>query len=174
MKTVAALFVCKSSPYWLFPGVDCWDISRDARNFHGSEPVVAHPRCRAWGKLRCMAKPREDEKDLAFFALSQVRKNGGVMEHPARSSFFTLLGLRPGVCDHQGGYILPVLQYWFGHRADKATWLYVCGVSVSSIPPLPYRIGYMERSVEMMGKPERERTPSMFANWLVDLARGVA
>lgn len=173
MKTVAALFVCASSAYWSMPGVDCYDVARDARSFPGGSPVVAHPPCALWGKLEKMAKREESERDLAHFALAQVRENGGVLEHPARSRFFTSQGILPGVRDSFGGYVVPILQFWFGHRADKATWLYICKVPLIALPPLPLQIGYMSRSVEMMGKPERERTPVELASWLVNAARGV-
>ena len=49
---VAAMFVRADSVYKTIPGVDCWDIDRDARLWPGGCPVVAHPPCRAWGRLR--------------------------------------------------------------------------------------------------------------------------
>ena len=39
--------------------------------FKENYPVICHPPCRAWGRLSHMANPRPDEKDLAWFALSQ-------------------------------------------------------------------------------------------------------
>jgi hypothetical protein len=41
MRQIAALFVCADSIYRTLPGVDCWDIERDARNWPGGCPVVA-------------------------------------------------------------------------------------------------------------------------------------
>ena len=32
-------------------GFDCWDIERNALNWPGGNPIVAHPPCRAWGQL---------------------------------------------------------------------------------------------------------------------------
>ena len=75
---IAALFARNDSRYKDFPELyDVYDIDRDARNFIGDYPVIAHPPCRAWGMLSHMANPRPDEKDLAWFALDKVRTNGG-------------------------------------------------------------------------------------------------
>lgn len=90
---VAALFVRADSIYKTMPGVDAWDIERDARKWPGGCPVVAHPPCRAWGRLRQFAKPRPDEKDLAPWAVEKVRRWGGVLEHPANSSLWIACGL---------------------------------------------------------------------------------
>lgn len=105
MRQVAALFVRADSIYKDMPGVDAWDAERDARTWPGGCPVVAHPPCRAWGRLRQFAKPRADEKELALFALQQIRKFGGVLEHPAESSLWNEAFLpKPGEFpDERGG-----------------------------------------------------------------------
>ena len=82
---IAVLFARDDSRYKQLDGYDVYDIHRDARNYCLSYPVLAHPPCRAWGMLSHMANPRPDEKQLAYFALAQVRLNGGVLEHPAGS-----------------------------------------------------------------------------------------
>lgn len=43
--TVAALFVRADGNYKAMPGVDAWDMERDARLWPGGCPVVAHPPC---------------------------------------------------------------------------------------------------------------------------------
>lgn len=45
---VAALCVAGNSIYKGMPGVICYDKARDARQFTGGMPVVAHPPCRFW------------------------------------------------------------------------------------------------------------------------------
>ena len=83
---MAALFVRADSIYKTLPGVDAYDIERDARTYDGPWPVVAHPPCRAWGRLRTFAKPRPDERNLARLAVALVREFGGVLEHPENST----------------------------------------------------------------------------------------
>lgn len=179
---VAALFVTEKSHYKNINGVDAYDISRDARTWKGGEPVVAHPPCRAWASLRHCAKPRPDEKQLAFFAIDQVRKYGGVLEHPHRSTLFDVAGLPKNGIDEYGGWCLVVDQNWFGHRAQKRTRLYICGLKPSELPPMPLRLGEATHTVGLwsgrdkkkcrpsISKKEFEETPFEFAKWLVQLA----
>lgn len=113
--TVAVLFARADSHYKALAGVDVWDAERDARRWPGGCPVVAHPPCRAWGQLRALANPRPDEKALAIYAVEQVRKFGGVLEHPKNSTLWPTLGLpRPGERDEFGGWTLPIYQMWWG------------------------------------------------------------
>jgi len=184
-RPVAVLFARADSNYRDIPGCDVWDIERDARRWPGGCPVVAHPPCRAWGRLRAFAKPRPDEKALAIFAVAQVRHWGGVLEHPAGSSLWAAAGLpRPGAGrDAFGGYTLSVQQFHWGHRARKQTWLYVI-TAPGGVPPVPHREGKPDRiigaSMFRAGHPkykpeitqaEREHTPPALAGWLVSIAR---
>jgi hypothetical protein len=138
-----------------------------------------------------MAKPRPDEKELAIFAVAQVRKYGGVLEHPKASMLWPAAGLpSPGLRDSFGGWTLPVFQSSFGHKAEKPTLLYIVGCEPKDIPALPLVLG---RSSHVCGSPgrrsdgsrlhksdigwrpeitpaEREHTPLLFAAWLVSLA----
>lgn len=178
--TVAILFARADSNYKALPGCDVWDAERDARRWPGGCPVVAHPPCRAWGRLRHFAKPRPDEKALALWAVEQVRKFGGVLEHPASSTLWPVAELpAPGKRDQWGGWTLPIHQHWWGHRAEKATLLYIVGCEPANVPPLPYRIDeptHVVQSRKRTGyrphitKAEREHTPPELARWLVDLA----
>ena len=48
---IAALYVQENGAYWDLPGVDAWPEARDARNYTGPLPVVAHPPCQLWGAM---------------------------------------------------------------------------------------------------------------------------
>ena len=168
--SAVALFVRPGSCYHEL-AASAFDQTRDARRYCGSLPVVAHPPCRAWGRLAHFAKPRPDEKDLARFAVAKVRRWGGVLEHPQFSGLWADQSLPlPGQRDERGGWTLPVLQSWWGHRAPKRTWLYIVGVEPAQCPPIPFELGEPLGRVENMCSAERERTPRAFASWLVDLA----
>ncbi len=186
MKPVVVLFARADSIYKTLPGCDVWDIERDARKWPGGCPVVAHPPCRAWGQLRQMAKPRPDEKDLALWAVDMIREHGGVLEHPAGSTLWKEKPLpNPGERDQWGGFTIIVPQFWWGHLADKATRLYICGCGPGDLPPVPFVLGEAPRTMSStqkelvaagLQKPEllkkdREKTPPAFAEWLVELAR---
>lgn len=187
-ETVAVLYAREDSHYKAIDGCDVWDAERDARKWPGGVPVVAHPPCRAWGRLRAFAKPRHDEKELALHAVDCVRKFGGVLEHPAGSSLWEAAGLpRPeDGWDVHGGWTMAVSQFWWGHKAEKRTWLYFVGLTVQQLPPLPFVMGYPQHiigsSMRRKGDPgwmpgttkaEREHTPPELAKWLVQAARSV-
>ncbi len=184
---VAALFVRADSVYTM-AGVDAWDIDRDARKWPGGWPVVAHPPCRAWGRLRHFAKPRDDEKALAIWAVEQVRRWGGVLEHPAGSTLWKHQNLAEvGRIDEHGGRTISADQYRWGHLAEKDTRFYVVGLTypelVEMLPrPKTGRPAFVVcnshgiRKGEPgyrphIGKDAREHTPPALAEWLVELAR---
>lgn len=187
MKTVAVLFARADSVYKTLPGCDVWDIDRDARKWPGGAPVVAHPPCRAWGQLSHMANPRSDEKELARWAVRQVRRWGGALEHPAKSKPWPDQGLPgPGERDEYGGWTLPIHQHWWGHRAEKKTKLYIVGCEPGDAPAPPLVLGEAPAVCGTSGrrsdgsrntdrpeisKAEREHTPPDLARWLVELAR---
>lgn len=188
---VAVLFARADSHYKALPGVDVWDAERDARRWPGGCPVVAHPPCRAWGRLRHFAKPRPDEKALALFAVDQVRRFGGVLEHPEGSTLWAAAGLpAPGHRDEFGGWTMPIAQHWFGHRAEKLTLLYIVGCAPAQVPDMPVVLGASTHVIAQrrtlpdgsrlvkgmpgwrpeVSKAEREHTPPQLAAWLVELA----
>lgn len=191
-KKIAVLFARSDSDY---KALDCdvWDIARDARNYAGSNPVIAHPPCRGWGRLRGLAKPLPGEKDLAILALDLVRRNGGVLEHPAHSTLWKVAGLpKPSEpADKFNGWTMPIVQFWFGHRAMKATWLYIVGCAPSELPAMPIKLGeaprvicspsrrkngYRPRKGDPRWRPqvvdrELDATPIELCHWLITLAR---
>lgn len=181
-ELAAVLFARQDSVYKSFPSTDVYDIDRDARTWAGGAPVVAHPPCRGWGRLRQFAKVRPDELDLGRWAVQQVRSFGGVLEHPAESTLFNECRMpHPGEFpDEFGGWTLEIEQFQFGHRAEKRTWLYIVGCRPNQLPPMPRREGRPTHCVRptkngvrlpTIGKAEREHTPASLAAWLVDLAR---
>lgn len=186
---IAVLFARRDSFYKSIPFCDVWDIDRDATKWPGGSPVIAHPPCRAWGKLKHFAKPRPGEKELALWAVEQVRRYGGVLEHPAGSSLWPVAGLpRPGEKDEHGGWTLPIDQDWWGHRAEKRTKLYIVGCAPIDVPAIPFRLEEPTHVVSpsrrmrlgmpgyrpQLRKAEREHTPPALAVWLCDLARRCA
>jgi hypothetical protein len=169
---VSALFVRGDSVYKAL-GVECWDEARDARTYSGPGPVVAHPPCRGWGRLRQFAKVRPDERSLAVLAVRFVREFGGVLEHPHGSSLWGACGLpRPSEArDAWGGFTLLLDQGWWGHPAPKPTWVYVCGVRPVAVPSMPVQARRAVGRTTHLDVADRERTPEPFARWLVSLAR---
>jgi hypothetical protein len=182
--TVAVLFARHDSIYKSLPGCDVWDRERNALLWPGGATVIAHPPCRAWGRLRMFAHPEPGEKELALFAVDQVRAYGGVLEHPCGSLLWPAAGLPIlGHTDKWGGWTLAAPQFWWGHRADKATWFYIVGCDPLDVPEHPFLLGEATHVVQTrrrvghrphLAKAERERTPPALAVWLCELARRCA
>jgi len=87
---VVALYVDPRGPY---PSLvrEWYDEARDAKTYAGPWPVIAHPPCGPWGRLRHLSK--KDDPSLALRAVNQVRLFGGVLEHPLGSLLFRTAGL---------------------------------------------------------------------------------
>ena len=145
---IAALFVDPAGIYSGLPWVDCWGENRDARNYAGPWPVVAHPPCARWCRLAGLVEKkhgymRGDDGGCFESALSSVRTHGGVLEHPAYSAAWAHFGIaRPNATGGWqrtlcGGWTCHVEQWFYGHKAKKATWLYAYGVD-----PLPMKWGF--------------------------------
>jgi hypothetical protein len=178
---VAVLFVRRDSAYKKMPGCICFDQDTDARMFDGKIPVVAHPPCRSWGILAHFAKPYPGERELALWAVEQVRKWGGVLEHPSGSRLWREAKLPAGLHpDKWGGYTIEIDQYHFGHVAHKPTKLYIVGRPLHKLPPMPKtRTGRATRSIagnvtgtKRCTDRQREYTPKPLREWLTELARG--
>lgn len=186
MQTVAVLFARADSVYKTLPGCDVWDAERNALSWPGGAPLVTHPPCAPWGRLRWAAKPSKGVRELAIRAVEMVRMWGGVLEHPANSHLWRFLDLpKPGANqDRFGGYSIAVKQLWWGHSCEKDTWLYICGIPRAKVPAFPLSFEEAKKvvtsSLYRKGDPrwkphctkaEREATPPKFAEWLVNLAR---
>ena len=165
MSAVAALYVESRGPY---PGLvaEWFDVERDARTYSGPGPVVAHPPCERWGKLSHFS--RNDTRELAIIAVDQVRRFGGVLEHPVGSRLWAECRLPPPEDmwpDEFGGRTYLVNQGDYGHRAPKPTLLYAVRLG-----PCPFRLpsGFDPGGrVESISKFARKATPADFAAQLV-------
>jgi hypothetical protein len=104
-------------------------------------------------------------------AVAAVRRCGGILEHPANSTLWADQDLPLPGRPAQDGFSVELWQSWFGHRAQKRTWLFIVGCAPGDLPPMPLRMGAIENTVENMGRAERERTPAEFCAWLVSVAR---
>lgn len=168
---VAILFCHARSYYKRLPQCDCYDAKRDARTYAGSLPVVAHPPCRMWSRARRRGLPVDTaEQALAPWAVEVVRRCGGVLEHPFCSRLWAHCGLpMPGHRDAYG-FTVQVDQAWFGHRAEKATWLYMVGVDPESLPAVNVALWRRCVNFNHLGRAERQLTPPAFARYLVEVA----
>lgn len=143
---IAALYVETNGAYYGLEGVDPWDEERDARKYAGPHPVVSHPPCQRWGRMKDGGPslpggrlPHHDEGCFAA-ALTAVRNFGGVLEHPKDSAAWDYFGLmRPPhtggwiMADSFGGWTCNVEQGHYGHLSRKATWLYAVGCELPSL-----------------------------------------
>jgi hypothetical protein len=201
---VAALFVETGGVYYGLPDVDPWDRERDARNYAGPWPVVAHPPCERWGRYWHGAprKPHQyrlgEDGGCFAAALTAVRNYGGVLEHPEGSHAWRYFGLV--VPPRSGGWVRADIYGWtccveqghYGHMARKATWLYACGDELPSLrwgpseqkihPVALAKHGYEKaRRIGMMamvgGKDKtriRNATPVPFRDLLLTIARSTS
>lgn len=140
-----------------------------------------------------------DDNGCFKAALAAVRKFGGVLEHPANSRAWAHFGIWPPAygggwttVDRFGGSSCSVEQGFYSHRAPKPTWLYAVRChrwsaeqrayvmpelkwGKSNPPPMPRPNGGTRGSAcEIMGKPERLRTPAPFRDLLLSIARGAS
>jgi hypothetical protein len=190
---ISALYVQPNGCYANLEGIDLWPESRDARLYSGPYSAVAHPPCQLWGPFAAINYKRwggehnRPGNDGGCFqaALAAVNTWGGVLEHPARSRAWATYGLaKPG---NKGwsrsgiGWVCEVWQSAYGHRANKATWLYYFGTK----PPFDldwdrprgsHQIGYhdqrgLSRNKPTLSKRESNATPVLFRDALIELAK---
>lgn len=173
---IAALFVAQNGPYFGKPGIDPYDITRDARTYTGPHPVVAHPPCARWSRLNaCTGRNRGDDSGCFAFALHAVRQYGGVLEHPAYSSAWDWWGIiKP---PSSGGWVRADMHGWtcqvdqgqYGHRAKKPTWLYAVRCDLPSLKWSPSDGVILHRC----SNKQRYVSPAPFHELLVAMARSV-
>jgi len=147
-KRIAALFVETGGVYYGLPDVDPWDKARDAREYAGPYPVVAHPPCERWGRMWFGSPLKPDKTKYRLgndggcfhMALVAVRNFGGVLEHPEASNAWRWFGLNEPPryggwvrADWVGGWTCYVEQGHYGHSGRKGTWLYAHSVELPSL-----------------------------------------
>lgn len=193
---IAALFVQEDGCYVGHPGIDPWPKKRDATKYTGTFPVIAHPPCQLWGALASVNyarwggdhnKPGNDGGCFQF-ALDAVRMWGGVLEHPAASRAWAAHGLiaprgRGWFKTFCGGWVCEVWQSAYGHKANKATWLYA---NVKKPPPMlwfrpsgTHQVGHYDQRGKEKNKPtlskrEANATPVAFRDALIEIATQAA
>lgn len=131
----------------------------------------------------------DDRATWVPVAASEVRRCGGILEHPAYSDAWPAFNLPTpnrhggwtgGIC---GGFSAHVEQWRYGHPAKKATWLYAYGVKLPDLrwgsdldarsTALVSWCGNRVRSGERrprVGKHTASRTPIEFAHELIGIA----
>lgn len=164
---INVLFTSRDSIYKELD-LQCWDIDRNALNFDGDGPIIAHPPCRGWSNsMRKLAKPRKGERSLFGFALRKLITNGGVIEHPYLSLAWRYykphrFGLKTVQCDQQ----------WFGHVFRKRTWLLMPeSYDLEEFPFFLCTYGNSYRQWANIHPRVREQTPLEFATYLIRLIR---
>ncbi|MEL6584032.1 MAG: hypothetical protein AAFQ36_09385 [Pseudomonadota bacterium] len=194
MQQIAALYVATGGPYFNLEGVKPYDEEADARTYVGPYPVVAHPPCQRWGALGAASHARwggrhnEPGNDGGCFkaALFDVRRFGGVLEHPAKSQAWAAFELPKPVRDGWiktpcGGWVCEVWQSAYGHKANKATWLYYNGKSLPpelkwERPKGTHQVGCQDQRGKSRNKPTLSprlaaETPPEFRDLLINMAR---
>lgn len=208
---IAALYVETNGSYYGLPGVDPWDEARDARLYNGPHPVVVHSPCQRWGKFWAgqplyikrtgIRKTKGDDGGCFKAGLANVRKFGGVLEHPWGSYAWPHFNLnvppREGgwiAADFHGGWTCCVEQGRYGHYARKPTLLLAYGIPMADLPELDWGISeakfpqwaidkhglaYCKRAGELAfqgggtDSSPRIGTPEPFRNLLIGMARSV-
>jgi hypothetical protein len=76
--------------------------------------------------------------------------------------------------------VLAYPQFFWGHKAEKATKFYICGIDVKELPEVPFRMGKPDYIVSSMkrgkdkkkeiSKKERSATPIELAKWMIKVA----
>lgn len=154
---IPVLCVMKGSNYYSIPNLDIYDKKRDAYNYAGADMVIAHPPCQQWSRLRKFAIDDKYERDLAPFCYEIVRKNGGILEHPAGSALFRYVNA-------PRSQIYSVDQSWWGFPARKRTYLFVQDLELL---PYPISLDIPKMNVHQMHSSQRSKMTLSMCEWMV-------
>lgn len=137
--------------------LDIYTSARPTKLFNDNVPVICHPPCAQWSRLRKSSKYNAEEKQLAYDCFRHVRRNGGIFEHPHGSQFMReIIGYDN--CHS-------VQQSWFGFDARKSTLLYLNRVTLQ---PGALSFSLPSTTVCDMLPGERSRSTLAFNKWLCD------
>lgn len=187
---IAALFVETNGIYFGLPNIEPWDVMKDARNYKGPYPVIAHPPCARWCKLapvnhKRWGTPIGDDGGCFAFALDAVMRYGGVLEHPAGSLAWKEYDLQTPKRgswqkSEQGYWVTEVSQVAYGCPARKRTWLLLNGDPIPLDWSEPTAFGVIGGGINTgqsqgrpkIGKQKANATPIAFRDLLIALVNG--
>jgi hypothetical protein len=171
---IAVLCAHRNSNYYKIPGLDVYDQDRDSRTFPGNMPVIVHPPCAQWSKMKAFSHDNPEQKQLAYFCLDELKKWGGIFEHPHGSDVWKELDWP------EGGKFIQVDQFWWGFPARKRTTLFFYRCKPIQYPlnfdAVQYTVALsrsnsknlMATRLPEMKKSQRSITTLSFNQWLVD------
>lgn len=180
-RPISVLFVRRNSTYFEYDDIEVYTARRNALTFDFQSSIIAHPPCRLWSKMSHFSNADPLEKTLGIYAINAARIVGGIVEHPAGSRLFKYMDCgTPSRPDAYGGYIISINQSWFGHPCQKRTYLYICGLPYSDIPPITpnfsphtHTVGSATSKTKLIQASQRirEYTPPALCEWLISTAR---
>lgn len=177
-RTVTVLCAARSTVYRAFPGLAIFSRSANAWNARPRGPVIAHPPCRCWSRLRGLTnltvKERIEEMLLAFHCLRLVISCGGVLEQPAFSALWSAACLpRPGDLSAAPAlWSITIDQSNFGHITTKPTWLLLAGIDPTALLFDSWQLADASPvKLAALTPGQRSATPIDFAAFLIGAAR---
>ncbi len=178
MKT-PVLFVQKNSKYYNYDCFDCYDEQRNALTSQARVPLICHPPCRKFSRLRAFSKAPLKEKQLAYFALDRVRMYGGILEHPKSSTLWKTGNFNlDGTVDQYGGFLRTVNLSDFGFPAKKPTNLYFVGLRPGELPSIPLNFNAITHCITTSSKysnlkeisaNQRAATPLLMIEYFIEV-----
>ena len=175
---IPVLFTDDKSNYDLFNCFSTYNRHRNAFTFSERTPLIAHPPCRLFSRLRQFSTADRKEKQCAYFALAQVRMFGGILEHPRSSTLWKNGNFNlSGEIDIYGGFLRSVNLSWFGFPAEKKTMLYFVGISPSDLPAFPLSLDAplstistsKNSSLQEVQKKYRSSTPLLMIKYFIQV-----
>lgn len=159
---IAILCAATNSNYFniSIPGLelDIYDVNKCAYSFKFDCPVIAHPPCAQWSRLRNFSHYKPFEKYLAPFCKYAVDKCGGIMEHPSGSYY--MRNFVPRLSTYS------INQSWFGYPGQKKTLLYF-----NRYKPIQHPLSFNlppVNNISSLSSNLRSLTSVSFNTWLIN------